>query len=165
MKTFRFSVTALLVALVSLAFVGCGNDDEPEVAKEIYGKWKCVYQSGPTNYVDEGKGFVFWDASINFKAPDGETYKVKKCMNFDLDNVNNISIADWDDKYYPGDSYDIFFAAYQIKGDELCIMNNWLDSYVGKVEIDGDQMTWTCISGYYFTPGDSEVKVCKFVRL
>lgn len=110
------------MAFVLLGFtsIACSSDkDEEPAGANIIGSWKCISESQSSETLESSNDFVKGEV-IQF-------LEGGRCL------------LPWDEVSDPMDEW----SSWSLKEDNLTIMESDLDRWIGKIKINGNEMTFT----------------------
>ena len=117
MKKFYYALMVMLMALVSVGFASCGDDDEPKYNSDIIGTWSL-------------DSYNLSDAAMYFQfTKDGKFHEVYTSI------ANGETSLD-----------DVFHGTYTVSGNVLTITYNYLyedETVKCLYQVKGDKLTLT----------------------
>lgn len=140
MKKFQFLALSLFAVFVCVSFASCSDDDKDEPTADIVGTWECItgedhgagydgedFEKGTLLKLLKGdKCFIGYNGSFEIYNPDTDRWET----------VTNPTENQWGDEDGEGDKW-------YLKGNVLTVVESDLDRYVGTINVNGNEMTFT----------------------
>lgn len=164
MKKLYFKLLAMMAVVMSMSFIACSddNDDNPSKQEEettttidILGLWKCtdggnVDKDAYSDFagrspISTGDPIKFFSGDFSHGGISGK--KVLIGLNgafFEDPSITDPTEEQWNEEVdvISGDEWE-FDEVYTLDGNNLTIIEDDLDRYVGTVSVEGSVMTFT----------------------